>query len=150
MVAVSPGNAVTAFDMNTWVGIAQLTADSATWGATESAASLLSVTFQEVIGQEYKITLSTNVGTDVANDCALIRVRADTVTGTQLLGPQVFMPTTSVNGFGLHMTGKYTGSVAGIKTLVITGQRNSGTGVAHRIRAAGSRPTFFAVERLNG
>src|SRR5690349_13115557 len=101
-------------------GFAQLTADSSTFGSTESGA-LLTVNCDFVNGYEYIITANMNVSVDVAGDSFLMRIRADNATGTQLVGRQASAATTSTVGYNLMMQCKVTATATGTKTYVVTG-----------------------------
>lgn len=129
------------------VAIDQLNADSATWGATESG-SLLSVSPSVVNGQVYWVTVSGQVSADVAADSFLIRVRLTSAVGTQLIGRQGAATTTSVVGYNITACAKFTASSTGVQAVHVTGQRNGGTGTAHRIRASGTNPFYIRVDRV--
>ncbi len=129
------------------VATASLTADSGTWQGTETTA-LLSATATLVNGQIYAVRLSTNVSVDVAGDVSQMRVREGTASGSQLCGPMVYGGTTNTSGFPCWGYFEYTATSSGSQTFVVTGQRNSGTGTAHRIRASVNRPTFLTVDLI--
>ena len=129
------------------VGYAELATDSTTYGDTESG-SLMSVTCNLISGVKYDILLVANVGVDVANDGSILRVRDNSATGTQLIGPQRFVGSTSSVGEGVVGKARYTAAATGSRTFHVTGDRNSGTGTAHRIRAGAGRVTSLTVTRV--
>lgn len=125
-----------------------LTSDSSTWDDTPEV-SITTVTATLVSGQRYKIWFHGRVSTDVANDTAGLRIREDAgVAGTQLGFTNMHMPTTSGNGFTTTVYAEYTAAASGSKTFTLTGQRTAGTGVAHRVRAAGSSPAFLMLDKV--
>lgn len=127
------------------VGEAELTADSTTWNATESG-TLMSASPTLVSGFKYKVFVFVVVSTDVAADTAGMRLREDTASGTQMQLAPIYLPTTSANGFALAAYAEYTAVANGAKTFVLTGQRTTGTGTAHRIRASSSRKAYMHVD----
>ncbi len=145
-MSAGAGARTNATDVNLRIGQWVITADSATFGATETQLATLAVNV--VSGQKYKLTFSAGVGVDVAADCPVIRVHEDTSAGTQILVGQCYGDTTSGVGFMLTYVVDWTAAATGSKTFVITGQRNDGTGTAHRIRAASSRPATLIVEKV--
>lgn len=126
---------------------AELTADSSTWSGTESG-SLMSVSPTLVSGLTYKVSAFVVVSSDVAADTAGMRLREDSSSGTQFQLAPVYLPTTSANGFALSIYAEYTAVSDGAKTFVLTGQRTTGTGTAHRIRASSSRKAYMRVDLI--
>jgi hypothetical protein len=148
-MTVFAGDEVFAADINELIdrqNTTIFTGDSTTWGATETTA--MSLTFAAISGAKYKIIFEGKVSTDVAADAANMRIREDNSTGTQLFLTQVYLPTTSGNGWQAHAYAEWTAPSTGNKTIVLTGQRSIGTGTAHRIRASGSAPAFFFADRI--
>lgn len=127
---------------------ASLVADSATWSTVESG-SLLSVTAPLVNTWKYAIRMFTAVSSSVsaAAEMAVMRVRQDTATGTQMMGPQVSIPNSTSVGFAVAGYTEYTAASTGNKTFVVTGERTGGTG-NHQIRAGSVRPTTLIVDRI--
>jgi len=148
-MTVFAGDEVFAADINELIdrqNTTIFTGDSSTWSGTE--VSVMSNTFAAVAGAKYKIVFEGRISTDVAADGAVIRVREDNLTGNQLNYTVVYLPTTAGNGWLGHVYAEWTATSTGNKTVVITGQRTVGTGVAHRIRAAGNGPAYLFVDRI--
>ena len=148
-MTVFAGDEVLAADINELIdrqNTTIFTGDSATWGATELVA--MSLTFAAISGAKYKIVFEGRVSTDVSADAANMRIREDNLTGTQLQLQQVYLPNTSGNGWQAHAYAEWTATSTGNKTIVLTGQRSSGTGTAHRIRASGSAPSYLFADRI--
>lgn len=104
-----------------------------------------SVTFTAVDGVEYKVTHSAIVGSSVAGDCAAMRIREDSLTGAAINGADLALPATG-RLFGSYMRGFWTASSTGSKTIVVTGQRASGTGNITRA-ASTANPSLLTVEK---
>lgn len=125
-------------------------ADSATWTTTETAA-LYTVTANLTSGESYWLELFTNVSSSVSGtELSLMRFREDSGTaagGTQFASALAYIPTSSGNGYPLWIKAKYTAVATGSKTLVVTGQRISGTG-NHQTRSGASRKTIFTLDRI--
>jgi len=148
-MTVFAGDEVFAADINELIdrqNTAIFSADSSTWGATE--VSLGSVATPVISGAKYKIIFVGKVSADVAADASNMRIREDNLTGTQLQLQQVYLPTTSTNGWQVYAYAEYTASANVTKTFALTGQRSVGTGTAHRIRASASAPGYFYVDRI--
>lgn len=133
----------------TRVGEDDLTADSSTWDDTPEVAAM-SVTATLVNTMRYKIWFAGRVSTDVAGDYTGLRIREDAgVSGTQLqFSGNIYLPTTTGNGFPTYLYAEYTATADGSKTFTLTGARQAGSGTAHRIRASSSSPAFLVVERI--
>jgi len=148
-MTVFGGDEIFASDINELidrVATTILTADTSTWGATETQVT--SVTFSAIAGAKYKIVFEGRVSTDVSADAENMRIREDTLAGTQLQLQQVNLPNTSGNGWQAHIYAEWTAASTASKTIVLTSQRSSGTGTAHRVRASGSAPAYFYVDRI--
>lgn len=127
-------------------GVTPIIADSSTWGATEASITTVVATLES--GDKYKIWFTGRISTDVAADASNLRIREDNLTGTQLQLHQVYLPTTTGNGWGTYFYAEYTAVSSASKTFALTAQRSIGTGTAHRIRAATNAPGYLAVERV--
>jgi len=148
-MTVFGGDPVLAADINELIGrIATtiLTADSSTWGAAEAQAT--SVTAALIAGARYKIVFEGKISSDVSADSDNMRIREDNSTGNQLQLQQIYLPNTSGNGFQMHIYAEYTAVSTANKTFSLTGNRSSGTGTAHRIRASGGAPAYLYVDRI--
>jgi hypothetical protein len=141
------GEVANAEDWETWIGEDVIDADSSTWDDTPEVV-VGSVTVDLVDTYRYKIWFEGRISTDVANDTAGLRIREDSVSGTQLQFANHHIPTTTGNGFTKTITATYTATATASKTFVLTGQRTAGTGVAHRIRGSASSPGYLVVERI--
>jgi hypothetical protein len=147
------GDPVYASDINTLVARETLTSDSTTWTSTESG-SVFEITADLVSGRLYRIDLTCHVSTDAqtfaitsANtEMAIIRIKEDDVSGTQLCGDQIKLGHTSANGFKLSTWVYYTAAATGPKTFVVTGQRNgAASGGNQRLRGFPLRPCILTV-----
>lgn len=148
-MTVFGGDVVYAADINELidrVNTNKITSDSTTWGATETVAA--SITISAIAGATYKIIFEGKVSSDVSADADNMRIREDTLAGSQLQLQQVNLPSTSTNGWQAHIYTEWTASSTASKTFVLTGQRSAGTGTAHRIRASASAPGFLYVDRI--
>jgi hypothetical protein len=141
------GDVINSADVNVRVGVTPITANSATYGATESAA-LFSVTAPLVSGQNYKIFAYLTVAADVAGDTSFMRLREDTASGTQVAGSNVYCGSNNANGYATVLYTEYTALSTASKTWVITGQRVNGSGTAHGIKAGASRQNSFTVDLI--
>lgn len=130
------------------VAATTLVADSATWTTVESG-SLLSVVAPLVNGWKYAIRMFTAISSSVsaAAEMAVVRVRQDNATGTQIMGPQVSIPNNTSVGFSVSGYAEYTAAATANKTFVMTGERTGGTG-SHQVRAGSARPTFLTVDHI--
>lgn len=121
------------------------TSDSSTWGDTEAVTGI-EVTGTLVSGLIYEIWFWGRVSSDVAADYTALRIREDSISGTQLqFSGNIELPTTTGNGFPQSVVARYTAVSSASKTFVLTGDRQSGTGTAHRIRASASAAAFFGI-----
>lgn len=145
------GDLVTADALNTNLveerdGTQTLVADSTTYGVTETV--IATVTITAVSGLVYKVEFKGKLSTDVALDASNLRIREDNLTGTLFGFNQIYLPTTTANGWAAAVYGEYTAVATGSKTFVMTGQKSIGAGTAHRIRAAATTPCFFIAEKV--
>jgi hypothetical protein len=121
----------------------EIVANSATYGATEVV--LYTVTAFLTGGQTYAVEAILKVAIDVASDVSFIRIREDTLTGNQLEGANSQTGSTNGNGFPVVAITEYTPSADGNKVFVITGQRASGTGTAHGVKASPNRKSYIRI-----
>lgn len=119
------------------------TADSGTYGATET--SLITIAATLTSGLTYGVWFTGRVSGDVASDTSGLRIREDNVSGNQLAFSNIFIGTTTGNGFTTVAYGEYTPGATASKTFALTGQRTGGTGTAHRIRASANSPAFLMI-----
>jgi len=146
---MAAGDPIAWSDIATRVGEDDLIADSSTWDDTPEVAAM-SVTATLVNTRRYRIWFTGRVSTDVAGDYTGLRIREDAgVAGTQLVfSGNIYLPTTTGNGFPTFLYAEYTATADGAKTFTLTGARQAGTGTAHRIRASANSPAYLIVERI--
>lgn len=121
------------------------TSDSSTWGDTEAVTGI-SVTGTLVSGLIYEVWFHGRVSSDVAGDYTALRIREDSISGTQLnFSGNIELPTTTGNGFMQTFIARYTAVSSAAKTFVLTGDRQAGTGTAHRVRASASAAALFGI-----
>lgn len=127
----------------TRVATATTTADSSTFTAETQVAT---VTAYLVSGRTYAVEVkNTRWSSSVAADTAAVRLREDSVSGTQMNAMVVGIPTTTTSGFGAGLVyAEFTAGVTGNKTFSLTGSRNSGTGNI-QLRASATAPTYLTV-----
>lgn len=144
------GDLVTADNLNTnlveeRLGTTTITTDSAAFTTTET--SLASVVTNVTAGQIYKVMFSVCISSSVAADTVNVRIREDSLLGTQLISACVATPTVNAAGFYFLIYAEFTASVTGAKTVVGSAQRNSGTGNINA-RHSTSRIGYLTVERV--
>jgi hypothetical protein len=129
------------------VATAPLTANSATWAGSESAA-LITATPTLVSGLTYKITLFVTVNSTAGalTEAAFMRVREDNSTGTQIGAANIAIPSTTGNGYPLMLVTEYTAVANGAKSFVVTGSRISGATGTQGIVCSTSRPNWLTVD----
>lgn len=120
--------------------------DSATFTTTEVVID--SVTASLVIGKIYKVRWVVSFQSSVADDMVNVRIREDTVLGTEMQSRRVLSAiATAGAGFDGSVEAEYTAVATGSKTFVGTGDRSTGTG---NITAEGAaiRPRFLYVDYI--
>lgn len=130
----------------TRVSTTEITANSSTYGATET--TLYTITPSLVSGLTYRIIFIAKIAVDVAGDVSFARIREDSLTGNQLDGANVYGGTTNTSGFTVYAISEYTAAATGTKTFVVTGQRVSGTGTAHGVKASANRKSYITVDLI--
>lgn len=150
---MASGDVTSYSDVAVRAATASVTADSATWSASESGA-LLTATGTVTAGQTYKIFFSGNVSTNATAaspgiEISIMRIREDTATGNQLDGKIFYVPTVAGNGYGGHLYAEWTASATGSKSFVVTGNRVTGSGTnSHQLRAGSNHPCILTVDRI--
>lgn len=141
-----------------WVDGVSYTSDSATWTTTESAA-LMQITVPVVAGRTYRIDLACHVSTTAQTfpitssnlEQAIVRIREDSSTGTQLLGDQLPLGQVTSLGFKLTTYAWYTAVSTGNKTFVVTGQKPAAQSSGNQqFRAGSTRPGLLSVYQVKG
>jgi hypothetical protein len=130
----------------TRVSTTEITANSATYGATETTLYTISPTL--VSGLVYRVCVMAKIAVDVAADVSFLRIREDTLTGNQIDGANLYGGTTNTSGYPVLACSEYTATSTGAKTFVITGQRVTGTGTAHGVKASSNRKSYITVDLI--
>lgn len=166
-MTVGAGDVIAASDVNNlltdgdacvFLGDSVITTGSSTWTSTESGA-VMTITVPTVVGRRYRIDFTGNIKTSTqtfaitsANaELAIMRIREDTASGTQLCGNQMFVTHASGNGFLCTMWALYTADATESKTFVVTGQRNgAASGGSQSIVGSATQPARMAVYQIAG
>lgn len=126
----------------------EATAVTAAGSSYTSAETLFAtVTIAVVTGVTYAITADFAISTSLANDIDFPRIREDSISGTQLQGKNLIMPTVAGSGYPGHLYAEYVAVGTGNKSFVLTGNRIVGTG-AHTQQAAANTPNYLKVQPL--
>lgn len=141
----SPGANIFATDGYYRLGTSTpVTANSATFTTVET--SLATVTVALVAGRRYNVWANPRFGSTVAADTMLIRLREDTVTGTEMAAGRLACVDTDAAAWGpLLIVADYVAPSSGSKTFVLCAVRRTGTGSVS-LRASATSPTIIAVE----
>lgn len=137
------GDIVRASDVNRRIATTVEVTDSATFTTTET--TIASVTAALVSGRTYRVRVVTRLGTTVAADAAIVRLREDNAAGTEMTGIRLEAMSTNLAGNVFTVEAEFTASSTANKTFVATGIRSAGTGNIFR-EAATNRPTYLYVE----
>lgn len=126
----------------------RITQDSPTF---TSETVVGSITAPLVAGRTYAVVALARWGSDSAGDDIVARIREDDINGATINHGQGEQPgTISSLGFGaVPVYAEYTATATGLKTFVLTGQRNFGSGNC-RLDASGAAPAFLLVEYIKG
>lgn len=120
------------------------TSSTSTFTTTETLTD--TITASLVNGHTYEVSHSAIWNSSVAGDDVSVRLREDSVTGTAMNGFDVRCAS-STRYYGVWVRARYTASVTGSKTFIVSGQRMSGTG--NIIRAASSaNPSLLTVTEV--
>lgn len=118
---------------------------------TTTETTIDSVTAALVVGRTYRVRWTAAVDSSVAGDTAFVRLREDSVSGSQLQIMRVHLPTTG--GAGTHwpatIEAEYTALATGNKTFVGTLVRVTGTGDII-VEAAATSPVYLYVDYIRG
>lgn len=125
------------------------TSSSGNFTTTEGVVD--SVTAALVAGRKYEVTWATAVLSSVAADTAFVRLREDSLAGTQMNIMRISIPATGGAGsrFPARITAPYTATTTGNKTFVGTLVRASGTGNI-TVQAAATYPVEMWVTYISG
>jgi hypothetical protein len=142
------GDPIYAADVNERIAtMTPRVADTSTVTTTETVADTITATL--VNGYRYRIRWIPGYTSSVAGDSVFLRLREDSVSGTQMTVVRGYSPLT--NGGGSRwvavVEAEYTASASASKTFVGTFNRASGTGNVN-IAAGATYPTLLYIERI--
>ena len=149
MTARAGGDVIYAADVNTRIKTTTRTSDTSTVTSTETVAD--SVTASLVNGEKYRVTWMVGYTSSVAGDTVILRLREDTVSGTQmnLARGDVRLTNGAGSRWQLKFEAEYTATATGSKTFVGTFLRGSGTGNVN-IEADPNYPSYLYVDLIVG
>lgn len=141
------GDPISAADVNVRIATTARTSDTSTVTTTETVAD--TVVASLVSGRKYRVKWIAGYNSSVAADTVFLRLREDSVSGTQMA---IFRGYSHLsNGGGSRWVAvfeaEYTASSTAAKTFVGTYVRASGTGNVS-INAGATYPTLLYVERI--
>lgn len=141
------GDPISAADVNVRIATTTRTSDTSTVTTTETVAD--SVTATLVNGRKYRVRYIAGYSSSVADDTVFLRLREDSVSGTQMA---IFRGHSHLtNGAGsrwvANFEAEYTASASASKTFVATYVRASGTGNVS-VNAGATYPTLLYIERI--
>lgn len=116
---------------------------------TTTETVLDQITVPVVAGRQYRVWWRGNVQTTIADGYGRLRLREDSVSGTQVGFSQQWTATVINQSFPTTMEGFWTAPSTGDKIFVATLIRQSGTGVLSSYADA-STPANFFVENISG
>lgn len=120
-----------------------VTSDSSAITTTETV--VISVTASLISGVQYWVDVDIGVQSSVATDVAFVRLREDSLTGTERQFAQAYIDeTSSTVAVRERLRYQYTAGSTGSKTFVATVVRLAGTGDL-RLEASGNRPSYLTV-----
>jgi hypothetical protein len=107
-------------------------------------SAVMSVTGPLLPGRVYRVRLAAGVGGQTG-DRLVLRIREDSLGGTQLQGQQAFISQGTTGAYASDIEVEYTSVGSGSKTFVATMQLINGTGPV-RLDADGSQPSYFYID----
>lgn len=125
-----------------------IVANSGTYTTTETVIATWTATL--TAGQVYAVTADAFILTSATSstEANLVRIREDSLTGTQVQGGNIMLPSTTSGGCPLHLYGEYTAVSTATKTFVLTAIRQgTGTGT-YNLKASSTSPCIFRVQPL--
>jgi hypothetical protein len=123
------------------------TSDSANFTTTETEVQ--SVVAPVVIGRIYRVMFHGSFASSVAGDALFVRIREDSLTGTQLQSTAFTIDTTTSVGWKCTLIAEYTADATEDKTFKLTAIRAGGTGNC-RIEAEADHPAYLYVDYIRG
>lgn len=133
---MASGEKITNELIATRVATTSVASNSSTFTNTE--VSLATVTAYLIDNKRYKVAYPARFSVATAAQLVTVRLREDTVSGTQLQAAQVYCHSTDSVGFDVYIEVEYTATTTGNKTFVLTAQRNGGSGNVTMLAAASS------------
>jgi hypothetical protein len=128
-------------------GYTKATATSTSANITTTETVVDTITADLISGQEYEVHFYGIWGSSVASDECLIRIREDSLTGTQMVDNRVRIGTANKYYAGL-LQANYTATATAAKTFKVTLVRESGTGNCTR-GASATSPALFTVRQVS-
>jgi hypothetical protein len=129
--------------------IATTTRSSNSSGITTTETVVDSVTASLVEGRTYKIRWFGQVFSSVADGYTRLRIREDSVSGTEVDQRQRSTDIAANQAFPVILEGEYIAVATGSKTFVATLVRQAGTGTV-TAQAGSANPTRLTVEYVSG
>lgn len=123
-----------------------VTSSSATITTTETV--IATVVAALVTGRTYRLRFAGAINNSQIASTGLIRLREDSVSGTQLQVVREHAHTAAQN-YPLIVEVEYTAVATGNKTFVATLVRGTGTG-DHSLTASASQPTYLYTDYIRG
>ncbi|MEV6348576.1 hypothetical protein [Actinoplanes sp. NPDC051851] len=145
---MASGDVLANAEIATRVGQNTITANTSTFTAE---TLIVSVTVNVEAGKRYKISgelrpCASAVASPSA-ECNIVRIREDSLTGTQVQAAQVYLATASTAGFQVVLYADYTAVATGTKTFVLTSIRQAGANT-HFVTAGTTAPGVITVDYL--
>lgn len=143
---MASGDKLANFQIQTRLSTTLLTANGATTVATEIVVA--TVTASLTTGRKYKIVSKNRGGSTVANDTILMRIREDSLVGTEMDVGRIFCPDLDGAAHGpCYLEAEYTAVSTAVKSFVLCASRRTGTGNIN-LRAGATSPGMLYVEAL--
>jgi hypothetical protein len=127
------------------IATVELVANSA--GFTTAEVQIATLTAFLTVGQRYKLMYVGYVNSTVAADSVSIRLREDSLTGTQFVQYTLPLPNAGGTGVLVILYGEYVAVASGNKTFVVGGIRTSGTGTG-AAQAGTARKSYFTLDLI--
>lgn len=126
------------------VGTTTRTSNTSTYTTTEVVTD--TVTASLVSGRTYKVTSFQALASSVAADTITMRIREDSLTGTQLQAMRFTITATGTTWLAV-LVADYVAVATGSKSFVNTSVRATGTGNCSN-NASATAPNFLIVEQV--
>jgi hypothetical protein len=108
-----------------------------------------SVTAPVVIGRTYRVVFHGSFASSIAADTLFVRIREDSLTGTQLQSTAFEITTTTAVGWKLTLEAEYTADATEDKIFTLTAIRAGGSGNC-RLEAGSDHPAYLYVDYIRG